>query len=74
VAVLREMARKAPAPRNAFVPFRLGQVFGGPGDAARQRAVLWAALGVLQSAGPPGVIVDLPFRWKRGTWADPLAR
>ena len=73
VAVLREMAVKTPAPRNAYVPFRLGQVFGVPGDAAGQRAVLWAALGLLITAHEPGAIVDLPFRWKRGGPPDPLA-
>lgn len=66
------MAVKAPAPRNAFVPFRLGQVFGAAGQAERQRAVLWAVLGVLATARTPGAIADLPFRWKGPGPGDPL--
>ena len=67
------MSHKAPAPRNAFVPFRMGQVFGAPGADGLQRAVLWEALRVLTIAREPGALAELPFKWKRGTYTDPLA-
>jgi hypothetical protein len=73
VGVVREMLEKAPAPRNVFVHFRLGEVFGEPGQVVQQRAVLAAALGALFTVRQPGSIVDLPYRWKRSVYEDPLA-
>ncbi len=72
VGVIREMLEKTPAPRNVFVPFRLGQVFGEPRKEVQQRALLWDALVALHSIREPGAIVDLPYRWKRSTYVDPL--
>jgi len=36
---------------------------GRPHDADGQRAVLRAALGVLEAAAAPGTYVELPFEW-----------
>ena len=51
------------APRVAAIGYPLGRPFGQPGDAAGQREVLRAALGVLEIADRPGTVVDLPFQW-----------
>jgi D-proline reductase (dithiol) PrdB len=74
VGVVREMLEKAPAPRNLFVPFRLGQIFGEPGADVQQRAVLMDALTAFARMGTAGAILDLPYRWKRTVYRDPLAR
>jgi len=72
--VVREASVRTPAPRNVFVPFRLGQVFGEPGADVQQRAVLMDALTALADVSAPGEILDLPYRWKRSVYQDPLAR
>ena len=51
------------APRVAAIGHPLGRLFGQPGDAAGQRDVLRAALGVLETAETPGAVIDLPFEW-----------
>ncbi len=74
LSVVREASVRSPAPRNVFVPFRLGQVFGEPGADVQQRAILEEALATFALARVPGRIVDLPYRWKRSIYRDPLAR
>jgi len=49
-------------PRVAAIEHPCGRPFGQPGDAERQRAVLWAALRLVESLERPAV-VDLPFEW-----------
>jgi D-proline reductase (dithiol) PrdB len=74
VGVIREMFERTPAPRSVVVRFRLGQVFGEPGNAVQQRAVLADALSALMTVRQVGTIVELPYRWKRGGYVDPIAR
>lgn len=66
VHVVRAMMEGLPAPRNVFVRFRLGQVFGRPGAVEQQRAVLGEALDLLATAERPGEIRVLPHRL--GKW------
>ncbi len=73
IGVVREMLVRAPAPRNVFVPFRLGKVFGEPGHVVQQRAVLADTLAALFMIRQPGAILELPYRWKRSAYQDPLA-
>ncbi len=51
------------APRVVAVSHPFGRPFGDVGDAARQRAVLRAALSHLMAARTPGEVVHLPFTW-----------
>lgn len=73
-SVVRQMTEALPAPRNVMVKFRLGQVFGEPGDAAQQRTILRDSLAALRTVTEPGGIVELPYRWKRGTYEEADAR
>ena len=73
LSVVREASVRTPAPRNVFVPFRLGQIFGEPGADVQQRAVLMDALTAFAHFRTAGTILDLPYRWKRGVHRDPLA-
>lgn len=66
------MLEGTPAPRNVFVPFRLGQVLGEPGHVAQQQAVLRAALGAVTGVADSGGLLELPFRWKRGPYPVPI--
>jgi hypothetical protein len=55
--------RSVGAPRVAAISHPFGRPFGAVGDAETQRAVLRAALRVLESTQTPGATVHLPFRW-----------
>ncbi len=72
LSVVREASVRTSAPRNVFVPFRLGQIFGEPGADVQQRAILMDALTVFAHESAPGTILDLPYRWKRSVYRDPL--
>jgi hypothetical protein len=74
VSVVRSMTQATPGPRNVFVPFRLGQVFGEPGAVAQQQAVLRAVLEAVTEIDEPGGVRDLPFRWKRERYPPPVGR
>jgi hypothetical protein len=51
------------APRVAAISHPFGRPYGDAGDAETQRAVLRAALQVLETTHTPGEVVHLPFRW-----------
>ena len=51
------------APRVAALAYPMGRPMGRPGDADGQRAVLRAALSVLEEAEAPGAVTTLPFTW-----------
>ena len=74
VGVIREMFERTPAPRSVVVRFRLGQVFGEPGAAVQQRAVLADVLSALLTVRQAGTILELPYRWKRSVYVDPILR
>ena len=50
-------------PRLAAIAYPFGRPMGRPNDAEGQRAVLRAALEVLETATAPGTVVELPFTW-----------
>ena len=65
-----DIAERVRAPRTAFLDFPLGNQVGPPGQPALQRAILAAALGLLETVGEPGEIVRLPFAWPEPGWRD----
>lgn len=52
-------------PRLVLSPFFIGRLLGEPGHPERHRAVIAAALGLLENASQPGAFVELPYRWMR---------
>jgi len=74
LSVLAGATAKTPAPRNVVVRFRLGQVLGEPGAVVQQRRVLWDALGAFAVITKSGGVIELPYKWKRSTYVDPLER
>jgi D-proline reductase (dithiol) PrdB len=52
-------------PRSVFLKWPYGHPLGEPGAVNQQTTVLLDALRLLATATQPGVIVDLPYRWKR---------
>jgi hypothetical protein len=59
ISLIRINTEKVAPPRALWVPFELGRPFGAPNDAAFQRRVLVAALGLLDAPAGP-LIVDFP--------------
>lgn len=60
IAIARGQAERVRPPRALFVPFQLGRPMGHPGDAAFQRRVLLAALGLLERTDGPVILEDYP--------------
>jgi hypothetical protein len=60
IALIRPQAEHTRPPRALWVPFELGRPIGPPGDAAFQKRVILAALGMLEAAGGPVLIRDFP--------------
>jgi hypothetical protein len=61
MSMIPEFTASVGAPRVAGIEFPFGRPLGLPGDRAGQRAVLRAALEVLEGARGPGTVMSLPF-------------
>lgn len=59
IQLLREVAEKVRPPRALVVPFDHGFPLDAPNDAARQHAVIDAALRLIESASPPPPVLAL---------------
>jgi hypothetical protein len=67
ISLIRPQTENTKPPRALWVPFELGRPFGPPGDAAFQRRVILAALGMLERDSGPVIIEDFPDddpRWQ----------
>jgi hypothetical protein len=60
IALIRPQAERTKPPRALWVPFELGRPIGPPDDAAFQRRVILAALGLLGAPKAASLIVDFP--------------
>ena len=61
--MIPDLTRAAGVPRLVGVSHPMGQPFGRPRDADRQRAVLRAMVELLASATGPDSYIELPFEW-----------
>lgn len=62
------------APRFAFTDFPLGNPCGKPYDIDMQRAIVGAAVGLIEQAKAPGAVVRAPFAWGSDEWRDGYMR
>jgi hypothetical protein len=60
IALVRPQAENTRPPRALWVPFELGRPIGPPNDAAFQKRVILAALGLLEAKKQASLIVDFP--------------
>ncbi|MGC2415033.1 MAG: hypothetical protein WA459_20330 [Stellaceae bacterium] len=60
IALIRPQAENTRPPRALWVPFELGRPIGPPSDAAFQKLVILAALGLLETKKHTSLIVDFP--------------
>jgi hypothetical protein len=69
LALVEEVAVAAHAPRFLYLHWPFGHALGEPGNVAQQRTVLHDMLTMAISAPRPGLVVELPYRWRRETYA-----
>jgi hypothetical protein len=69
LSLVREVAERVRAPRLLHLRWPFGHVLGEPGAVEQQRTVLRDMLSMARRAPEPGLIVDLPYRWRRETYA-----
>lgn len=60
ISLIRVQTEKVGNPRSLWVPFELGRPLGPPNDAAFQKNVLAAALGLLTATPGPVLLEDYP--------------
>ncbi|HXP05127.1 MAG TPA: hypothetical protein VN808_13480 [Stellaceae bacterium] len=60
IALIRAQAENTRPPRALCVPFELGRPIGPPSDAAFQKRVILAALGLVEAVKQASLIVDFP--------------
>ncbi|MBI5237503.1 MAG: hypothetical protein HY887_03665 [Deltaproteobacteria bacterium] len=65
VSIVRKFSEEIKPPRTVFVKWPLGHPLGEPFKTGTQTTVIKAALQALRDIKEPGIIIDLPFRWKR---------
>ena len=79
LALVKEVAVAAHAPRFLYLHWPFGHALGEPGNFAQQRTVLHDMLSMAVWAPRPGLVIDLPYRWRRETylpvdnWGTPSA-
>ena len=69
LALVKEVAVAAHAPRFLYLRWPFGHALGEPGNVAQQRTVLHDMLSMAVSAPRPGLVVELPYRWRREKYA-----
>ena len=65
----KQVADALKPPRVAYVRFPFGQPLGEPGNADQHRVVIEDALRLLTTATEPGIVEELPYRWRREDYA-----
>jgi D-proline reductase (dithiol) PrdB len=70
VMMYKGVAEKLRPPRVAHVRFPFGRPLGEPDNSDQQRVVIEDALGILETATKPGMVVSLPYRWRREDYAQ----
>jgi D-proline reductase (dithiol) PrdB len=68
LALVKEVAVAAHAPRFLYLHWPFGHALGEPGNIAQQRTVLHDMLSMAISAPRPGLVLELPYRWRRETY------
>lgn len=64
VRAFENRLRAMSLPRVVLTPHLMGRPLGAPGDSARQRATLLAALRLLERATEPGTVIEMPGAYR----------
>ncbi len=69
LALVRELARVVKAPRMLYLHWPFGHALGEAGNVNQQRTILHDLFSLARVAPRSGLIVDLPYQWKREVYA-----
>ena len=69
LALVRELAVAVKAPRMLFLHWPFGHALGEPGNRLQQRTILHDAFSMARAAPRPGLVIDLPYQWRRQQYA-----
>ncbi|HWR16837.1 MAG TPA: hypothetical protein VN577_18565 [Terriglobales bacterium] len=72
LGLVKEVAAAARAPRFLYLHWPFGHALGEPGNVLQQRTVLGDMLSMAVHAPRPGMVVELPYRWRREKY-EPIA-
>jgi D-proline reductase (dithiol) PrdB len=64
----REISEKILAPRTLYLRFPYGAPLGEPGNVNQQRTIFKEMCEALAFLKEPGIIVEMPYRWRRDTY------
>ena len=65
LALVRELAVIVKAPRMLYLHWPFGHALGEPNKRDQQYTVLHNVFSMARCAPRPGLIVDLPYQWRR---------
>ncbi len=77
LANVRELAEQVKAPRMLYLRWPFGHTLGEPEARDQQLTVLHDMFSMAVAAPQPGLIIDLPYPWKRQSypsiqnWTEP---
>lgn len=69
LSLVKEVAERVRAPRLLHLRWPFGHALGEPGAVEQQRTILHDMLSMARRAPEPGLVVELPYRWRRETYA-----
>jgi hypothetical protein len=69
LALVKELAVQVKAPRMLYLHWPFGHALGEPGNRDQQRTILHEAFSLARLASRPGLIVELPYQWRRHSYA-----
>jgi D-proline reductase (dithiol) PrdB len=72
LALVKELAVLVKAPRMLYLHWPFGHALGEPDNREQQRTILHNAFSLARAAPRPGLLVELPYRWKREVY-PPIA-
>jgi len=65
LALVRELAVMVKAPRMLYLHWPFGHAFGEPNKREQHYTVMYDVFSMARYAPRPGLIVDLPYQWRR---------
>ena len=69
LTLVQELAVQVKAPRMLFLHWPFGHAFGEPHNRAQQETVLHDAFSLARLAPRAGLVVDLPYQWRRQVYS-----
>ena len=69
LSLVRELSAQVKAPRMLFLHWPFGHALGEPHNRDQQETVLHDAFSMARLAPHPGLVVDLPYQWRRQVYS-----